>query len=189
MVAVLELTGTVDVGPSGYFAAVLATIGLGLLVGTWFGRARWLIALGLAAAAALGVAGTTESWGPFTDGRRDVTWTPADYAARGPPLREQRPATPCSTCARVDFTGQEHRRSPSSVGVGSVRVYLPPEVDVTAVADGRRGRVAALRRPVTAGSAQPGRERTDLGPDGPGGGRTLADWTYVSTSAHVEVTR
>ncbi|MEW2543704.1 hypothetical protein, partial [Micromonospora chalcea] len=28
------------VGAAGYFAAVLATIGLGLLVGTWFGRAR-----------------------------------------------------------------------------------------------------------------------------------------------------
>ena len=62
VVAALDLSDAVAIPPSGYFAAALVTIAFGLLVGTWFGRARWLIALGLVTAAALGV----------THGRREL---------------------------------------------------------------------------------------------------------------------
>ncbi len=184
VVAVLELTGTVDVGPSGYFAAVLATIGLGLLVGTWFGRARWLIALGLAAAAALGVAGTTETWGPFTDGRRDVTWTPADYAEVA--SRYESSAGDAVLDLRgVDFTGQETEIAVVG-GVGSVRVYLPPEVDVTAVAAVDVGE-SLLFGDQHSGVGTARQERTDLGPDGPGGGTLRLDVRL--NVGNVEVTR
>lgn len=40
---------------SAYMALPLAVVGLGLVTGAWYGRARWLIALGAVLAVALGI--------------------------------------------------------------------------------------------------------------------------------------
>ena len=172
VVATLELTGAVDVSPAGYFAAVLATIGLGLLIGTWFGRARWLIALGLAAAVALGVAGTTESWVPFTEKPRNVTWAPADYTALAPRY-ESNVGDAVLDLRAVDFTGRDTGIT-VVVGAGNVRVYLPEQVDVTATADVNVGD-ATLFGDRWSGVSGTRRERTDLGRDGAGGGTLRLD--------------
>ena len=39
----LDNTDTLDVTPKGVVAVLLLVVGVGLLIGTWFGRARWLI--------------------------------------------------------------------------------------------------------------------------------------------------
>jgi hypothetical protein len=43
--ALLDQSDAVDVTPVRYAALALAVLGVGLLVGTWWGRARWLIVL------------------------------------------------------------------------------------------------------------------------------------------------
>lgn len=43
---ILRTAGTVDLDPSRMLAAALLVVGLGLLVGTWVGRGRWLILVG-----------------------------------------------------------------------------------------------------------------------------------------------
>jgi phage shock protein PspC (stress-responsive transcriptional regulator) len=43
--ALLDQSDVVDMSPVRYTALVLAVLGVGLLVGTWWGRARWLIVL------------------------------------------------------------------------------------------------------------------------------------------------
>src|ERR1041385_2779707 len=45
--ALLDSSGTVNVAPGQYVALALGVLGLGLLVGAWWGRARWLIIPGV----------------------------------------------------------------------------------------------------------------------------------------------
>lgn len=48
LLAVIDrLSPAIDAGPRHYFALALTTVGIGILVGTFYGRARWLIPLGL----------------------------------------------------------------------------------------------------------------------------------------------
>src|SRR5205814_3242496 len=45
--AILDQSGAVSLTVGRSLALALAVIGVGLLVGTWWGRARWLIVLGI----------------------------------------------------------------------------------------------------------------------------------------------
>ena len=48
LLAVIDRVSTaIDADPRHYFALAVVTLGLGVLVGTYFGRARWLIPIGL----------------------------------------------------------------------------------------------------------------------------------------------
>src|SRR5262245_8026116 len=70
---VVELIGY-DVPTAGYFAAALATVGAGLLVGAWIGRARGLIALGIILALALASITAVEPMRRWHGGV--TTWAP-----------------------------------------------------------------------------------------------------------------
>jgi phage shock protein PspC (stress-responsive transcriptional regulator) len=166
-VAALDMADVVNVGVGGYFAAMLAMVGLGLVVGAWVGRARWLIALGLAFAVALGIATAAERIDTRNFGS-DVVWRPtsaADLANR----YELNVGSADLDLRQVDFTNQD-REVAVRVNAGELRVTLPPEVDAT------------VRTDMTAGDAQifdtrwsglntPTRDITDLGADAEGGGK------------------
>ena len=47
LAAIDRVATTIDADPRHYFALAVATLGLGVLVGTFFGKARWLIPIGL----------------------------------------------------------------------------------------------------------------------------------------------
>ncbi|MBE1485033.1 PspC domain-containing protein [Plantactinospora soyae] len=183
LVAILDLSNLVRVMPSTYFAAVLVTIALGLLVGAWFGRARWLIALGLVAACALGISTVAESYTKLHS-EEDVVWAPASYEVMADRY-ETRLGSATLDLTRVEFAGRDAKVS-VDVDLGEVKVILPPNVDVT------------VRVDVSAGDAYilghrygnfPGSERdvTDYGNDGAGGGRLLLSLEVNAASA--EVTR
>jgi hypothetical protein len=186
VVLMLDLLNVASVHTSTYFAAVLVTIALGLLVGTWFGRARWLIALGLVAAAGLGIATIAESQiGPETSRRQvDVVWRPmTPQEVQGSYDVAFGDATLDLT--NVDFTGQDKTVS-VNVNVGEVRILVPPTVDVSGRVDldAGDGRVFDGR---ISGFAQPPLEFTNLGDDGAGGGN-LKLFVHVN-AGDVEVTR
>ncbi|WBB79250.1 PspC domain-containing protein [Micromonospora sp. WMMD882] len=167
VVAALDLLGLIRVGASAYFAAALATVGLGLLVGAWFGRARWLIALGLVTAAALGFATAAESFADWRSVNGSVTWAPASYADLAPRYQHTFGDAVLDLRA-VDFTGQDGGTTVVTT-FGDLTVRLPPTVDVTVRAEVNAGE-ATLFGNRSDGLDRQVREVSDLGGDGPGGG-------------------
>ncbi|WP_018252386.1 PspC domain-containing protein [Salinispora mooreana] len=186
LLAVLDLTGVPTLGPSAYFAAVLATIGLGLLVGAWFGRARWLIALGLITAAALGVATVAES-DRFRAVDQAVNWAPANHAELASRY-ENTVGNSLLDLRSVDFTGK-HSEVTVEVIAGEATVVLPPNVDATVTATVSVGDAVVFDHRVNKRDGSTGslHDSTDLGADGPGGG-TLRLFVHVDFGK-LEVTR
>ncbi|MFJ8580178.1 PspC domain-containing protein [Micromonospora sp. NPDC093277] len=184
VVAVLDLLHVFPIGAAGYFAAALATIGLGLLVGTWFGRARWLIALGLVTATALGIATVAESYdrGRGIDGT--VTWAPVDYQDLAVRYRSNF-GDAVLDLRSVDFA-EKNTEVTVDVNFGRLTVIVPAKVDVTTVADVNAGDATVFGKH-TSGFNGPTWETTDLGPDGRGGG-TLRLVIHMN-AGDLEVTR
>ncbi len=154
----------VDLSRRSFLALVLALVGATLVVGTWWGRARSLILLGVPLAVVLVVAGDPllSDWSA-----REQTWAPASVgelagsyelgAGRG--LLDLRD---------VDFT-ETDRTIAVELGAGELRIELPPNVDVQA--DGRvKVGSMDLFGSFTNGVKQ-ARSVFDDGFDGPGGGR------------------
>ncbi|WP_433387669.1 PspC domain-containing protein [Micromonospora sp. KLBMP9576] len=184
VVTVVDMLDAFDVSASAYFAATLAVIGLGLLVGTWFGRARWLIALGLVAAAALGVATVTGSYDRIRGVDGNVTWSPANH--RDLALRYENSFGDTVLDLRaVDFD-KKNTEITVSVNFGECTVVVPPNVDVTTVAEVNAGE-AVIFGERSGGIVGELRETADLGPDGPGGG-SLRLYVHVN-AGNLEVTR
>jgi xanthine/uracil/vitamin C permease (AzgA family) len=154
----------VDVTVSAYFAAALATIGLGLVVGAWFGRARGLIALALLASLGLGISSGAETWGGElgTSSYRPQSITAVadryDFSF----------GTATLDLRAVDFTGKEQATT-VAMKVGQLRILLPDNVDATTTVqmDGGRARIFGRE---WEGNEIGTQELTDLGPDGAGGG-------------------
>ncbi|ASW53626.1 hypothetical protein CIK06_04610 [Plantactinospora sp. KBS50] len=183
VVTVLDLTNAVTVTTSGYFAAALATVGLGLLVGAWFGRARWLIALGLAATAALGISTLAESSvGDGPDGR--VDWHPASYEQLADRY-ENSFGDSSLDLRQIDFTGRDASVA-VRVRLGTLRVIVPPNVDVTTTVALNAGD-AEVFGTRWSGVNQGTRSVSDLGEDGAGGGRLALDLRV--DAGNVEVLR
>ncbi|MFI2709844.1 PspC domain-containing protein [Micromonospora sp. NPDC018662] len=184
LVAMLDLLDVFPVGAAGYFAAALATIGLGLLVGTWFGRARWLIALGLVTAAALGVATVAESYDRVRGIDGNVTWAPPDRRDLADRY-ENNLGDAVLDLRAIDFDKQDIQVT-VDVNLGNATVVVPPNVDVTTVADVNAGDASVFGRH-TGGLSGRRWESTDAGADGPGGGKLRL---YVHVNAgNLEVTR
>ncbi|MEV0000875.1 PspC domain-containing protein [Micromonospora sp. NPDC050980] len=184
LVAMLDLLDVFTVGVGGYFAAALATIGLGLLAGTWFGRARWLIALGLVTAAALGVATVAESYDRVRGIDGDVTWAPTDLRDLADRY-ENNFGDAVLDLRGVDFDEQDVQVT-VDVNLGNATVVVPPNLDVTTVADVNAGEATVFGRR-TGGLGGRRWETTDAGADGPGGG-TLRLYVHLN-AGNLEVTR
>ncbi|MET8911234.1 PspC domain-containing protein [Micromonospora sp. NPDC004551] len=184
VVAMLDLLDAFPIGAAGYFAAVLATIGLGLLVGTWFGRARWLIALGLVTAAALGIATVADSYDRVRGIDGNVTWAPADYRDLADRY-ENNFGDAVLDLRNIDFNKKDTQVT-VAINFGKATVVVPPNVDVTTVADVNAGDANVFGKR-TGGLNGRQWEDTDLGPDGRGGG-TLRLLVHVN-AGNLEVTR
>ncbi|MFD6564439.1 PspC domain-containing protein [Micromonospora profundi] len=184
LVGLLDLLDVFTFGASAYFAAALATVGLGLLVGTWFGRARWLIALGLVTAAALGIATVAESYDRIRGVDGAVTWAPTNHRDLADRY-ENSFGDAVLDLRGIDFTKQESQVT-VQVNFGHATVVVPPNVDVTTVADVNAGDAIVFGKR-SGGFDGELRESTDLGADGAGGG-TLRLYIHVN-AGNLEVTR
>ncbi|NLU76993.1 PspC domain-containing protein [Micromonospora sp. HNM0581] len=184
LVGVLDLLDVFGIGASAYFAAALAVVGLGLVVGTWFGRARWLIALGLVTAAALAVVTVVESYDRVRGVDGAVTWAPVshrDLANR----YEQSFGDAVLDLRAIDFDERETEIT-VAVNFGEATVVLPPNVDVTAVTRVTAGDADVLGQ-WTRGMDNRPTDVVDLGADGAGGGKLRLN-LHVN-AGHMEVTR
>src|SRR5439155_27164787 len=100
--AVAKASG-VNVPADAFVATGLAAVGLGLVVGTWFGRSRGLIVLGLILSIALAGATHTHVYG----GAGDAAWAPATVAEIQPEYRHGL-GDATLDLAKVDLTTAEH---------------------------------------------------------------------------------
>ncbi|MFC0526369.1 PspC domain-containing protein [Phytohabitans kaempferiae] len=169
LVAALDLANVVSITPSTYFFGVLVTVSLGLLVGAWFGRARWLIALGFVAAAALGISTIAESQvGRYESSGSDVYWEPTSAQVM-PNRYEHNFGSAILDLSKVDFTGQTKDVN-VHVSFGDLEVILPPNVDATVNAEVNAGDALIFGNKSSGFQTTP-RAVTDLGADGEGGGK------------------
>ena len=136
MLIVLGLVGAsallgASPGFSGYVAAALAIVGAALVVGTWFGRARGLIAVGALLSVVLAISSAAERVEVNPDGQQ--VWTPSSVAE----IQHQYKidlGDGTVDLTGVDFTGQDVPIE-LAVNAGHLRVIVPPDVDVVGKAD------------------------------------------------------
>ncbi len=171
-VLALGVLGTIDlagaaVAISAYLALPLAVIGLGLIVGAWYGRARWLIALGVLLSIALLIASVTER--VVTNGR-SVTWRPTSIEQLDHTYTIDMGSALLDLSA-VDFTGRSETIE-VHVDVGDLTVILPSTVDTRVEVSVDVGN-AGVFGTTWGGIGSSERTVTDDGVDGAGGGGEL----------------
>jgi phage shock protein PspC (stress-responsive transcriptional regulator) len=165
-----------------YVAVALATIGLGLVIGGWFGRARWLIAPGIALVIALAAGSAAQGWSD-SHAKRVQVWQPATVAEINDTYHLD-VGSATLDLTHVDFT--DHTVTIHvSVDVGNLVVTLPPNVDANVDVRVDLGDATVLGDHV--GGADRSRSVKDNGADGPGGGQVNID-ANVSLGK-LEVTR
>jgi phage shock protein PspC (stress-responsive transcriptional regulator) len=169
--AVLNLAGF-HIPPLAFFATALGVLGLGLILGTWVGRARWLIAPGIVLTLALagGAAATVDGfWPNGWHNTGSVTWAPASAASL---QKEYRLGVGDATLdlSSVDFSEAGPIEIETSVNLGSLKVIVPSNVDVIVDASVNLGDARVFRESWD-GLGQSPRTITDLDNDGVGGGK------------------
>ena len=132
----LRLSGVDAITAPRVLAVALLVVGGGLLVGAWVGRARWLIAVGLVLALALGASVAARSSG-LDDGLGERTWTPvgdASYALGAGEAELDLSRLPRGSTSRIDV----------ELGVGRVLVLVPRDVRVTGEAEAGVGELLVV---------------------------------------------
>jgi phage shock protein PspC (stress-responsive transcriptional regulator) len=119
----------VDAGPRHYLALAITVIGIGVLVGTRYGRARWLIPIGLILIPAATVAGVAE-----------VGQTASTRVINPTAFADLQGSYELSTgrltidLTNLPWEGQVVEVN-ASLGVGSLEVLLPPNVGIEATTE------------------------------------------------------
>ncbi|OLB79194.1 MAG: hypothetical protein AUI14_10980 [Actinobacteria bacterium 13_2_20CM_2_71_6] len=172
VVALVHVIGRVYVPFSAYVAAALATVGLGLLIGTWYGRSRGLIFLGVILAVTLAANTAVGDVGPLRGSAGDVTWAPVSLSELGDTYEHSfGDATLDLTQLNFDNTD---RNVTVHVNAGSLHVQVPRFVDVVVHAKVSVGNANVLGSSWD-GVNNPSRTVTDNDTDGPGHGRLVLD--------------
>jgi phage shock protein PspC (stress-responsive transcriptional regulator) len=174
-VAVLLLGGLIaadlsgyEIAPLAYFAGPLAVLGLGLLVGTWLGRARWLIPLGIVFMLALGGGYAALGDGYWHRAGVGVIALEPETVEEIPPTYHRNIGAIELDLSRVDFAGTSTAID-VQVDLGAIEITVPSDVDVTVDASVDIGS-AVVFDDSWDGMGAGSREVEDLGADGPGGG-------------------
>jgi hypothetical protein len=175
---IVDLAGF-SVPAAGYIAAALATVGLGLVLGAWLGRARGLIALGIALALVLGMSGVFDAGNRWWREGGSITYVPASLDEVQPEYRN-RTGEIRLDLRQVDFpTDGPSVEIDVHVSAGNIEITVPPDVDVTVAAEVEIGNADVFAQSWN-GFGLDGRTVTDLGDDGPGGGQL-----HINTSVDI----
>jgi phage shock protein PspC (stress-responsive transcriptional regulator) len=163
-----------DVPFTTYAAAALATLGAGLLVGAWFGRARWLIPLGVITTLVLGVGATLDRVhvAHWDRNNGDITWTPTSVTMLADRY-QQNFGDAMLDLSNVDFSGTT-RSVTVQLNAGDLTILLPDKVDTTVNAAIHIGDAQVFGEH-WGGFGSPRHQVIDDGPDGPGGGTLVLD--------------
>lgn len=163
----LDLANVVSVPAPAYFALALATVGLGMIVGSFFGRVRGPVTLGILLI--VGLLASTAIGGFHHDrySTGNVVWQPTSLAELRNGYSEGSGQLTVDLRG-IDFTGVS-RTVAITVNVGKAVVILPPDVDATVDARVSVGNTSAFGKNRGGINSSPW-VITDDGTDGPGGG-------------------
>jgi phage shock protein PspC (stress-responsive transcriptional regulator) len=182
--AVIDLATGVRVPAEVYVAAALGVIALGLVIGAWVGRARWLIPIGVLLVIALGATTAVEHSSHDIGQVDDVTATPTSVDEIAPSYGTEVGNIDLDL-SQIDFTDHDVTIE-LTVGIGgNVNVTLPANVDTTVSADVHGGDLQLFDHHFSGLNQH--EDLTDLGSDGTGGGKLLLN-TSVNFG-NVEVQR
>jgi hypothetical protein len=181
VLAVVDLAGA-SVPPSAYVAVALATVGAGLVAGAWYGRARWLIALGAVLTVALGITSAGDRWDDRPN--QNVTWAPASVADLRSPYRVEG-GNGVLDLSKVEFSDSQPTRVEVASNLGNLEIILPPRVDVDVTAGVNFGN-AQVFEDQWGGVGRQERIVHNNGIDGPGGGQLFmtADVRFGNLEVH-----
>lgn len=170
--ALLERTDVLSLGASQLLALGLLVVGLGLLVGAWWGRARWLIAVGMVLTPVVLVAALISSATPWDGpGLTDLRRGAGDVEHQPTSIADLRDSYELSSGRLVldlqdlELAENEVVDVRADVAAGEIEVLLPPAVHMEVTG---RALVGAVRVP---GDERAGvlveSDRTDIGAGGP----------------------
>lgn len=131
----LSASGLAPIDAAVVLAAVLVVLGAGLVVGTWYGRARWLVAVGAVVLALLAVAAYDPRW---PGGHAERVWAPTEPV---PGPFELGAGEARLDLTQLDLPAGQTRWVRARVGLGSLRVVVPEDVPVTVQARAGLGTV------------------------------------------------
>lgn len=143
----LDRLEVIDVGVIEVLALALLIVGVGLLVGSWWGRSRGLIFWGvlltvlLAGASAVQV-GLEDADVLTSGGVGERTWAP-DTPDQVEPAYELGMGEATLDLSQTAFEGRDTDVT-ARVGMGELNVYVPEDVDVTVDGTIRVGRMQLL---------------------------------------------
>jgi hypothetical protein len=180
LLALIDVAGA-SVSVSAYFAAALATIALGLIVGAWFGRARGLIFLAVVATIGLTISSGLERFGGQV---ANSVYRPLNISQVADRY-DFKLGNVTLDLRTVDFTGAQQVTT-VAMNVGQIKVLLPANVDTTASVAMDGGRAVVFGREFDVNNGTPVNV-TDQGSDGAGPG-TLQLNIQLKTG-NVEVSR
>jgi phage shock protein PspC (stress-responsive transcriptional regulator) len=144
----LDNFGVVSLTPGRIVALVLTVVGVGLLVGSVWGRAWWLILLGLVLVPAMAVTSVASDV-PVSGRTGEQTEQPVAVAEV---QREYRLAAGDFTLdlRQVDFGAQPHHVR-VRMGAGNMRVIVPRDQPVTVTSRINAGELSVLGQPTNSG--------------------------------------
>ena len=173
--AIVDLAGF-HIPPGGYAAAALATVGFGLILGAWYGRARWMIALGVILSISVALSVGVDKMGEqrWFEGF-PVQWTPISADEL------QNSYSHDFGDATLDLSLVDFAEKPGGVYYvdvkvdwGDLSIIAPPNVDLYVNAHVDVGRADVLGR-TWAGLDAGTQSIVDYGADGQGGGELHID--------------
>jgi phage shock protein PspC (stress-responsive transcriptional regulator) len=180
LLGILDATNTVSVPAPAYFAAALATVGLGLVIGSMFGRVRGPIFLGIVLAIGLVVTSLTSAYHG-----EQVTIRPTSFAEL-PTTYEGSVGQITVDLRKLNFSGQD-RRIDLRLSAGQILVELPPNVDAHVVARVGAGDTMIFGEHNNSGLRAHANVTND-GADGRGGGEVTIN-AHIAFAGLVEVKR
>ena len=162
VLVLMRLYGVDSLTPSRIVAAAIVVVAGGLVVGAWYGRARWLALIGVLLCVVLaGTAVTDEVDGALRGGIGERTWVVQPTAARQGYRLGAGEAT-------LDLTGLEvsgrHLVVEAHVGAGHLVLLLPDDVPVRVHAEVHLGEIRDGDR--TYGDVDHVERTDDYGPPG-----------------------
>jgi phage shock protein PspC (stress-responsive transcriptional regulator) len=187
LLVILEVTGVADVPVVVILATALGILGLGLLVGAFAGRARWLVALAIPLLLVTApIAMIPSDFGQRLDaGIGERSWTPTSVAQLAAPYELSVGSADLDLTGLVIPPGTTSVVVDASVGLGELIVTVPDDVRVLLDAEVGLGSLDVEGLPLEEGD--------DLAlvaelPDGPATGPTI-ELTVRTDVGDLEVSR
>ena len=148
----LSLAGALTIPAVVVLAAGLGVLGLGLLVGTFVGRARWLIALALPLLLVTSIVAFLPTNLQLGDGIGERSWTPRTPAAAAA-NHQLSVGTAELDLTKLDLPAGSSSAYPvrASVGAGELLVTVPEGMNVNVIATVGTGEIAVEGLPVRNG--------------------------------------